>query len=134
MYFEFMLNGSAKTRNLVYSRSSVSYRTASNLIVLQLSLGDRVWIRMNRGGSHFSYGAGGDQSFSGFLLWYWLCEKNLNCCLTKGLTFFQKLRKNPQFYFFLPCILNIFSCNEYAHLLLTVSVNIYLTTTYIYFF
>lgn len=68
LYFEFMLNGSAKTRNLVYSRSSVKYRTASNLIVLQLSLGDRVWIRMNRGGSHFSYGAGGDQSFSGFLL------------------------------------------------------------------
>lgn len=36
-------------------------------------------------------------------------KKNLNCCLTKG-------------------------CNEYAHLLLTVSVNIYLITTYIYFF
>lgn len=68
LYFEFMLNGSAKTRNLVYSRSSVPYRTASNLIVLQLGLGDRVWIRMYQGGSHYNYGPGGDQSFSGFLL------------------------------------------------------------------
>lgn len=68
LYFEFILNGSAKTRNLVYSRSSVPYRTASNLIVLQLGLGDRVWIRMNRGGSHYNNGPGGDQSFSGFLL------------------------------------------------------------------
>lgn len=68
LYFEFMLNGSAKTRNLVYSRTSVKYRTSSNLIVLQLSHRDRVWINMYQGGNHFAYGAGGDQSFSGFLL------------------------------------------------------------------
>lgn len=68
LYFEFMLNESAKSRNLVYGRLSNPYRTASNLIVLRLSLGDRVWIRMYQGGSHFIYGAGGDKSFSGFLL------------------------------------------------------------------
>lgn len=69
------------------------------------------------------------------LLWYWLCEKkNLHCCLIKGLIFFWNLRKKTQFYFFLLCILNIFFCNEYAHFILTVSVNIYLITTYIYFF
>ena len=68
MYFEFILNGSAKTRNLVYGGSKYWYRTTSNSIVLQLTHGDRVWIKMFQGGKHFSYGAGGDQSFSGYLL------------------------------------------------------------------
>ena len=68
MYFEFILNGSAKTRNLVYGYSTMYYRTSSNSIVLQLTHGDRVWINMWSGGKHFSYGAGGDQTFSGYLL------------------------------------------------------------------
>ena len=68
MYFEFTLNGSAKTENLVYGRSANPYRTSSNSIVLQLTHGDRVWINMHRGGKHYSISAGGDQSFSGYLL------------------------------------------------------------------
>ena len=68
MYFDFILNGSAKTRNLVYGRSANPYRTSSNSIVLQLTHGDRVWIKMFSGGKHYSYGVGGDQSFSGYLL------------------------------------------------------------------
>ena len=68
MYYEFILNGSAKTHNLVYGRSANPYRTSSNSIVLQLTHGDRVWINMVNGGKHFSYGAGGDQTFSGYLL------------------------------------------------------------------
>ena len=68
MYFEFILNGSAQTRNLVYGRSANPYRTSSNSIVLQLTHGDRVWIKIYYGGKHYSYGVGGDQSFSGYLL------------------------------------------------------------------
>lgn len=55
MCFQFILNGSARTQNLVYGRSDHAYRTSSNLIVLQLIRGDRNWIRMY-----------GDQSFSGY--------------------------------------------------------------------
>ncbi|XP_078319032.1 complement C1q tumor necrosis factor-related protein 3-like [Crassostrea virginica] len=66
MYFEFILNGSAKTMNLVYGGSAHPYRTSSNSIVLQLTHGDRVWIKMSTGGNHYS--AGGDLSFSGYLL------------------------------------------------------------------
>ena len=68
LYFEFILNGSPKTRNLVYGGSAHPYRTSSNSIVLQLTQGDRVWINMVYGGKHFSSGAGGDQTFSGYLL------------------------------------------------------------------
>ena len=68
LVFEFILNGSAKTLHLVYGRTDSLYRTSSNSIVLQLSHGDRVWIKMTFGGNHYSYGAGGDQSFSGYLL------------------------------------------------------------------
>lgn len=68
MLFQFTLNGSAMTNNMVYGRSDHAYRTSSNLIVLQLIPGDRVWIKMVLGGRHYSYGAGGDQSFSGFML------------------------------------------------------------------
>ncbi|XP_078319056.1 complement C1q tumor necrosis factor-related protein 3-like [Crassostrea virginica] len=68
MYYEFILNGSAKTQNLVYGRTANPYRTSSNSIVLQLTHGDRVWIKMYQGGKHWSSGAGGDQTFSGYLL------------------------------------------------------------------
>ena len=68
MVFEFILNASAKTRNLVFGRSANPYRTSSNSIVLQLTHGDRVWIKMYVGGKHFSSLVGGDQSFSGYLL------------------------------------------------------------------
>ena len=34
MLFEFILNGSPKTQNLVYGRSANPYRTSSNSIVL----------------------------------------------------------------------------------------------------
>ncbi|XP_052709240.1 uncharacterized protein LOC128184009 [Crassostrea angulata] len=68
MLFQFTLNGSAMTNNMVYGRPDHAFRTSSNLIVLQLIPGDRVWIKMVLGGRHYSYGAGGDQSFSGFML------------------------------------------------------------------
>nr|XP_022290425.1 cerebellin-1-like [Crassostrea virginica] len=68
MRFEFILNSSERTHSLVYGRSAIPYRTSSNSIVLQLTHGDRVWIKMYRGGKHFATGAGGDQSFSGYLL------------------------------------------------------------------
>lgn len=68
MIYQFILNGSVKTQTLAYGRSDHAYRTTSNLIVMQLIRGDRVWIKMFRGGDHYYYGAGGDQSFSGFLL------------------------------------------------------------------
>ena len=69
LYFEFILNGSAKTTNLVYGRSANRYRISSNSIVLQLRHGDRVWIKMSVGGNHWNSGVGGDQTFSGYLLW-----------------------------------------------------------------
>ncbi|XP_078319041.1 complement C1q-like protein 4 [Crassostrea virginica] len=68
MRFEFILNGSTKTRNLVYGRTGHPYRTSSNSIVLQLRHGDRVWINMYFGGNQWGDGSGGDQSFSGYLL------------------------------------------------------------------
>ena len=68
MLFDFTLNGSMKTQNLVYGRSSNPYRTSSNSIVLQLRHGDRVWIKMSKGGKHYSYSGSGDLSFSGYLL------------------------------------------------------------------
>lgn len=68
MLFDFTLNGSTKTQNLVYGRSANPYRTSSNSIVLQLRHADRVWIKMSEGGKHYNYGAGGDQTFSGYLL------------------------------------------------------------------
>ena len=68
MLFEFILNGSTKTRNMVQGRSPYPYRTSSNSIALQLRHGDRVWIKMYYGGKLYSTGAGGDQSFSGYLL------------------------------------------------------------------
>ena len=68
MFFEFILNGSAKTRNLVFGRSANPYRTSFDSIVLQLHHKDKVWIKMMTGGNHYSSGTGGDQSFSGYLL------------------------------------------------------------------
>lgn len=68
MYFQFTLNRSAMTYNLVYGRSDHTHRTSSIWIVLQLIRGDRVWIKMILGGRHYWYGPGGDQSFSGFML------------------------------------------------------------------
>ena len=68
MYFDFILNGSAKTRNLVVGRSANPYRTSFDSIVLRLSHGDSVWIKMVTGGNLYSSGTGGDQSFSGYLL------------------------------------------------------------------
>ena len=55
MYFKFILNGSVKTRNLVYGRNTNPYRTSSNSIVLQLSHEDRVWINISTGIEHFSF-------------------------------------------------------------------------------
>ena len=71
MVFEFIMNGLVKTRNLLFARSPNPYRTSSSSIVLQLSHGDRVWIKMALGGNHFNAGVGGDQTFSGYLLWLW---------------------------------------------------------------
>ena len=68
IYFEFTRNGSAKTRNLLHGGSAPPYRTSSYSIVLQLRHGDRVWIKIFQGGKHYSYGPGGDQTFSGYLL------------------------------------------------------------------
>lgn len=68
MVFQFILNGLSKTDHIVYGRTNQSYRTSSNAIILQLNRGDRVWIKMFRGGSHYSYQFGGDQTFMGFLL------------------------------------------------------------------
>lgn len=69
MFYQFILNGSSETLILLYGRSNYPYRTSSSLIALQLSRGDRVWIRMYEGGG-LLYGnnGGGDQSFSGFML------------------------------------------------------------------
>lgn len=67
-FYQFILNGTVKTATLVYGRSDDTYRTSSNLIVLQLSRGDRVWITMKQGGSHWGNADGGDQSLSGFML------------------------------------------------------------------
>nr|XP_022290423.1 small heat shock protein hspM-like [Crassostrea virginica] len=41
LFFEFTLNGSAKTRNLLLGGSAHPYRSSSNSIVLQLRHGDR---------------------------------------------------------------------------------------------
>lgn len=68
LFFQFILNGSVKTITLVYGRSDDPYRTSSSLIALQLSRGDRVWIKMQVGGLHWGQTDGGDQSFSGFML------------------------------------------------------------------
>lgn len=68
LYYQFILNGSVKTVTLVFGRSDDTNRTSSTLIVLQLSRGDRVWIQMKHGGSHWGQRDGGDQSFSGFML------------------------------------------------------------------
>lgn len=67
-YYQFILNGSAKTVTLVFGRTDDTNRTSSTLIVLQLSRGDRVWIKMQQGGLHWGQTDGGDQSFSGFML------------------------------------------------------------------
>lgn len=67
-YYQFILNGSVKTITLLYGRSDDTHRSSSTLIVLQLSRGDRVWIKMQLGGLHWGQTDGGDQSFSGFML------------------------------------------------------------------
>lgn len=67
-FYQFILNGSVKTVTLVFGRSDDTNRTSSTLIVLQLSRGDRVWIKMLVGGKHWGQTDGGDQSFSGFML------------------------------------------------------------------
>lgn len=67
-FYQFILNGSVMTISLVYGRSDDTHRTSSSLIVLHLSHGDRVWIKMQQGGTHWGYTDGGDQSFSGFML------------------------------------------------------------------
>lgn len=67
-YYQFILNGSVKTVYLLFGRTDDPNRTSSSLIVLQLSRGDRVWIKMRQGGLHWGQTDGGDQSFSGFML------------------------------------------------------------------
>lgn len=68
LFYQFILNGSVKTVTLVFGRSDDTNKTSSTLIVLQLSRGDRVWIKMKQGGRHWGQTDGGDQSFSGFML------------------------------------------------------------------
>lgn len=68
LFYQFILNGSVKTVTLVFGRTDETNRTSSTLIVLQLSRGDRVWIKMKQGGRHWGQTDGGDQSFSGFML------------------------------------------------------------------
>ena len=64
MVFEFIMNGLAKTRNLLIAKSPTPYRTSSSSIVLSLNHGDKVWIKMALGGYHFNAGVGGYQTYS----------------------------------------------------------------------
>lgn len=67
---DIVMNGSTKTRAMAYYNSGISvkiHQTGTNLVILHLQTGDRVWIRRYAGSGYFSdYGY--ITTFSGFKL------------------------------------------------------------------
>ncbi|XP_062606581.1 complement C1q and tumor necrosis factor-related protein 9-like [Saccostrea cucullata] len=61
---KIMINGSIKAGAMAYLESSTihAYQSASNLVVHQLQLGDRVWIQVHSGSHLYSYST--DTTFS----------------------------------------------------------------------
>ncbi|XP_062619867.1 heavy metal-binding protein HIP-like [Saccostrea cucullata] len=69
LYLDIVLNGVSKVRTMSYSTSgSHSYQTGTNLAILHLSVGDRVWVRRHNGGAYATHSDAPLVTFSGFRL------------------------------------------------------------------
>uniref|UniRef100_A0A8W8J9E6 C1q domain-containing protein n=1 Tax=Magallana gigas TaxID=29159 RepID=A0A8W8J9E6_MAGGI len=65
---DIVLNGSVKVQAMTWygSGSSVKFhQTGTNLVILHLTTGDRVWVKRSGGTGYFSYGTQ-ETTFSGF--------------------------------------------------------------------
>lgn len=65
LYLDIVLNEVSKVRSM--SHNTAQYMTGTNLAVLRLNKGDRVWIRRHRGKGYYSNSVP-ITTFSGFLL------------------------------------------------------------------
>ncbi|XP_048781201.2 uncharacterized protein LOC125683783 [Ostrea edulis] len=66
LYLDIVLNGNSKVRSM--SHNSAQYMTGTNLAVLRLNKGDRVWVKRYSGTGYYSDSVP-ITTFSGFLLW-----------------------------------------------------------------
>ncbi|XP_048781202.2 uncharacterized protein LOC125683784 [Ostrea edulis] len=65
LYLDIVLNGNSKVRSM--SHNSANYMTGTNMAVLLLNKGDRVWVRRHGGTGYYSHSVP-ITAFTGFLL------------------------------------------------------------------
>uniref|UniRef100_A0A8W8JEW9 C1q domain-containing protein n=1 Tax=Magallana gigas TaxID=29159 RepID=A0A8W8JEW9_MAGGI len=54
IYLDIVLNGSSKVRATASGTSIAIFQTGTNLVILHLQTGDRVWVKRNAGTGYFS--------------------------------------------------------------------------------
>ena len=58
IYLDIVLNGSSKVRSLAYYTSGSTigiHQTGTNLVILYLTVGDRVWVKRTSGTGYYSH-------------------------------------------------------------------------------
>lgn len=75
----FVKNGAIQGTDISNKGPSGIFRTSSSSIVLELSHGDRVWVKVVGVSLYYTETIYGDQILTGFLLWYLQVE---SCTLT----------------------------------------------------
>lgn len=73
IYLDIVINGSSKVRTLAHN--SAQFRTGTNMAVLQLVIGDSVWVCRYNGQSYYTHSVP-ITTFSGFLCWKLKSTKN----------------------------------------------------------
>ncbi|XP_061195788.1 cerebellin-3-like [Saccostrea echinata] len=70
IYVDIVLNGSSEVRAMVEanSASNEQYETGTNLVILRLQQGDRVWVRHYDGSGYATFSDAPVTTFSGFLI------------------------------------------------------------------
>ena len=71
IFLDIVLNGSSKVRSMSYYNSGSNigiHQTGTNLVILYLTVGDRVWVKRGRGTGYFS-NSGHICTFSGIRLY-----------------------------------------------------------------
>lgn len=91
----FVKNGAMQGTDVGNTGISDTFRTSSSSIVLELSPGDRVWVKVFGVSSYYTKTINGVQILTGFLLWY-LKSKSW----TLG-NFYKKALKYTEFFYFL---------------------------------
>lgn len=77
----FVKNGASQGSNVGTEGPSNSFRSSSSSIVLELSPGDRVWLKIH--GNYYARALDGNQLFTGFMLWHLVSQPKESKSLRK---------------------------------------------------